>query len=325
MTQKIAPFTKDTFTPVKMSLAQVNEHLAAYLVSLREKSKETLGTYQRCLRDFIYFFTVDKNFNFTVKDVERYKHYLIHQKKMAEVSMSQYLTALRRFCNYLVETGVLEKNPAKRVNGGRRPQKHSRSFLTIEEIEQLFRSIEGESWEALRDRAIVHLMLGCAVSELELTRMDVGDLRKEGKKWTIVVQGKGKSIKDVAVAVPLKAVEAVQAYLTLRPGVTPDAPLILSRSSRSKTGHMSIRAMRQLIHNRFKESGIKQGRDLRLTPFSLRHTTGLILAETGVSVEYLMQRLRLEWRPTALIYFKQVGKFGLSSKPEIADYVKTEE
>ncbi len=145
--RKVKPVISDVFTPVHMSLSTMNEYLAAFLVSLKDKSKETFGTYQRCLRDFTYFFTVDKNFAFTVKCVERYKHYLIHEKKMAEVSMSQYLTSLRRFCNYLVETGVLAKNPAKRVSGGRRPKKHTRSFISQAEMDMLLKALEGDEYE----------------------------------------------------------------------------------------------------------------------------------------------------------------------------------
>jgi len=319
--RKVKPVISDVFTPVYMSLTSMNEYLAAFLVSLKDKSKETFGTYQRCLRDFTYFFTVDKNFSFTVKCVERYKHYLIHEKKMAEVSMSQYLTSLRRFCNYLVEVGALQKNPAKRVSGGKRPKKHTRSFLTLDEMDLLLKSMEGNEYEQLRDNAIVRFMIGCAVSELELTRMDIGDLKHDGKRWTVIVQGKGKTVKDILVPVPQSVVDWVQKYLAMRNDTTPDKPMFVSRSNRACNGYMNIRSMREMVHLRLISSGIKHGRDLRLTPFSLRHTAGLMIAELGATVEELMQRLRLEWRPTALIYFQQVGQFGVTTRQDMIDLV----
>ncbi|MBX7153904.1 MAG: tyrosine-type recombinase/integrase [Candidatus Kapaibacterium sp.] len=320
--RKVKPVISDVFTPVHMSLSTMNEYLAAFLVSLKDKSKETFGTYQRCLRDFTYFFTVDKNFAFTVKCVERYKHYLIHEKKMAEVSMSQYLTSLRRFCNYLVETGVLAKNPAKRVSGGRRPKKHTRSFISQAEMDMLLKALEGDEYEQLRDNAIVRFMIGCAVSELELTRMDIGDLKHDGKRWTVIVQGKGKTVKDVILPVPQSVVDAVHKYLALRSDATPDRPMFLSRSNRARNGYMNIRSMREFVHLRLINSGIKHGRDLRLTPFSLRHTAGVMIAELGATVEELMQRLRLEWRPTAMIYFQQAGQFGVTTREDLAALVQ---
>ncbi len=71
---------------------------------------------------------------------------------------------------------------------------------------------------------------------------------------------------------------------------------------------MSIRGVREAIGQRLKNSGVKKGRDLKLTPFSLRHTAGILLAEAGTPVEELMRRMRIEWRPTAMLYYKQKGK-----------------
>ncbi|MBL7974787.1 MAG: hypothetical protein JNJ85_07725, partial [Candidatus Kapabacteria bacterium] len=83
-----------------------------------------------------------------------------------------------------------------------------------------------------------------------------------------------------------------------------------------------IRSMREFVHLRLINSGIKHGRDLRLTPFSLRHTAGVMIAELGATVEELMQRLRLEWRPTAMIYFQQAGQFGVTTREDLAALVQ---
>ncbi|MBL7999938.1 MAG: tyrosine-type recombinase/integrase, partial [Candidatus Kapabacteria bacterium] len=306
-------FIKDTFTPVIIGIPETERLIDKFLESLEGKSKETRGTHQRCLRDFIRFLVSDKKFKYLVADVERYKHYLISEKNMAEVSMSQYLSSLRRFCSYLVESGILEKNPAKRVSGGKRPQKHSRQHITLDELQKLVDVVQGKTIEHKRDKAIIYLIIGCAVSELEISRMNVGDIVHHGGQAFVQVHGKGKNAKDSTVPIPQPVLAAIQSYLDARDSVTPDSALIESKGRRSRTKKLTIRALRQCVHNRLIESGIKHARGMNVTPFSLRHTAAVMLAEMGLSVEQLMKRLRLEWRPTAMIYIQQAGTLGIAS------------
>ena len=311
---------KDTFKPVRLKLPEMQEYIRLFNASHSDKSRETSGTYERALREFISFFATDRNFLFRVRDVERYKEHLVERKKMKEVSVATYLTAVRRLCQYLVEAGVIEKNPAKRVQGGRRPTSHNRTFLTLEEIDSLLDAIDTDTETGLRDRAIIRTMLGCACSELELTRANIGDLQKVGRRWTLYVQGKGKSIKDEAIPVPTETVKALQLYIEARrhagsgDQLPADSPLFVSYSNRSRNERITIRGVREAINLRMKSSGVKKGRDRKLTPFSLRHTAGILLAESGATPEELMHRMRIEWRPTAMLYYRQKGKLRSDEK-----------
>src|ERR1044071_596813 len=99
--------------PLQMTLKELVEHYEGFLKECERKSAETRGTYQRALRDFLEWFPGDKRFQFRVRDVERYKRHLIDRKKLTNVSVATYMTALRRFCQYLIDIKVLETNPAK--------------------------------------------------------------------------------------------------------------------------------------------------------------------------------------------------------------------
>jgi len=316
---------EDYFKPVKMKLSTLTDYVATFIASCANKSKETQGTYQRTLKEFVYFFATDRLFQFRVKDVERYKKYLHTTKKMKDISVAAYMTSLRRLCQYLVESGIIEKNPAKRVQGGRRPTAHARTFLTLADIDLLLNSIEEDTATGLRDKALILTMLGCAVAELELTNAAVGDLRKIEKRWVLFVQGKGKSIKDEPISVPKTTYEALEKYLVHRgKDIPPEAPLFLSYSNRAQGKSMSIRGIRETINVRLKTSNVKRGRDLKLTPFSLRHTAGILMAEQGATPEEIMKRMRIEWRPTAMLYFKQKGKLKSENSPEKAELVAVE-
>ena len=316
---------EDYFKPVKMKLTALTGYVENFIASYSDKSKETQGTYQRTLREFVTFFGADKQFHFRVKDVERYKNHLITTKKMKDISVAAYMTSLRRLCQYLGESGVIEKNPAKSVQGGRRPAAHARTFLTIEDIELLLNSIEADTPTGLRDKALILTMLGCACAELELTNATVGDLKKVDNAWVLYIQGKGKSIKDEPVIVPKATFTALEKYLDSRgKNIPEDSPLFLSYSNRAQGKPMSIRGIRETISVHLKNSNVKRGRDLKLTPFSLRHTAGILLAEQGATPEEIMKRMRIEWRPTAMLYFRQKGKLKSQNSVLAADLISVE-
>ena len=66
------------------------------------------------------------------------------------------------------------------------------------------------------------------------------------------------------------------------------------------------------------ESGVKKDRTRRLTPFSLRHTAGIMMVDNGATIDELMERMRIEWKPTAQIYFRLRGSLGSVAPPSVS-------
>lgn len=308
---------EDSLKPLKLTLKELVDHYEGFLKECERKSPETRGTYQRALRDFLKWFPIDKRFLFRVRDVERYKRYLVERKGLQNVSVATYMTALRRFCQYLIDIKLLEGNPAKRVVGGRRPAKHSRTFLSYDEIATLLGAVDRTSVQGARDYAIILMMLDCALSERECLLADVGDISGSAEPgWKINVQGKGRKVKDESVTLTADAYDAVESYLTRRfpdGERSPSAPLFASMSNRTYGQRMTARGIREAVNRWLRESGVKGNRDRELTPFSLRHSAGLIMVDNGATIEEVMHRMRIEWQPTAQLYFKIRGKLGTNS------------
>ena len=299
---------------VKMSVKELVEHFDGFMASVSDKGKQTQGTYRRALREFLRWFPRDRRFRFTTRDVERYKRHLAETKNLKPVSVATYLTALRRFCHYLIDIGVLEENPAVNVPGARRPESHSREYLTYKEIGLLLSTIETDSTQGLRDKSIVLMMLYAALSEHECVHAEIGDLKvlSDGTR-RLDVLGKGKSAKDRSVAIPPEVTETLDAYLERRYGPDerrPTDPLFPSLSNRSHGRAMTPRGMRETVNRWLKASGVKKDRDRRLTPFSLRHTAGIMLVDQGATVEEIMEKMRIDWKPTAQIYLRLRGSLG---------------
>ncbi len=291
-----------------MSLEVLRQHNDGFLKSIGHKQPETIGTYQRALREFMRWFSMDSEFSFEIVDVERYKEYLITTRGLSGVSISTYLTAVRRFCQYLTTVGILLINPAFYVNGNKRPVVHSRGTLSELEVVQLFDSIDRGSALGARDYAIVQLMIGCALSEIEIIRANVGDVKSINGKPVLFVQGKGKRAKEDAVLLPGEVKDGIDVYLARRNSIVAQAPLFMSDGNRTRGMRMTTRGVRTRVNEYLEIAGIRKGRLGTVTPYSLRHTAALMMADSGASAEEIRQRMRLGSIGTAMMYIDHRNK-----------------
>ncbi len=291
-----------------MSRRALATHFDGFVRSLRNRRPETRGTYQRALREFVRWFSQDREFRFRVNDVRRYKRYLTRKRKLSEVSVSTYLTALRRFCEYLVNGRVLPSNPAREVGGNSRPQSHSRAVLTGDDLERLLATVQRSDERSYRDYVIIRLMIDCALSEIEIVRADVGDLHTDPPDTFLLVQGKGRTRKDARVTLPADLVKSIDEYLVLRPDRTPSKPLFVSAGNRTRGRRMTTRGIRDRVNRYLEESGIKQGRLREVTPYSLRHTAAVLMAAGGASADEIRRRMRLGSVATAMLYINQTQR-----------------
>ncbi len=289
-----------------LSVSELNRRIEDFVKEyLKEKSPETTGTYRRSLNEFERWFAQQNgNFCFSVENVEAYKSYLMTERGLHQVSVSTYLTALRRLCQYLVDIGLLAENPARSVKGNRRPSTHSRAVLTQAEIDLLLESMESVSQIGKRDVALMHMMLYAGLSEIELIRANIQDLEQTLLGWFLRVQGKGRTVKDQQVPIDPHVMEKVQDYLKTRPPVQPDQPLFVSHGHRSDGQRLNTRSVRSRINLHLKTAEIKRP---GVTPHSLTHTAALLWLNNGMSLEEVRQRMRHGTLETTMIYFKKQG------------------
>ncbi len=294
-----------------LSLSELDARLDGFVTEyLKDKSPETAGTYRRSLNEFERWYATElrapagKGFRFRTEDVERYKAYLMEDRGLSQVSVSTYLTAIRRFCQYLVDIGLLEENPARAVKGNRRPSEHSRKVFTETEIATLLDVLSATSPIEKRDRAIVFLMLYAGLSEIELVRADLQDLEQTLLGWYLRVQGKGRTVKDQQVPVDPPVMDAIRLYLDARGRVRPEDPLFVSHGHRSAGERLNTRSVRSRVNGLLKAAGLKRP---GVTPHSLTHTAALIWLNDGMSLDDVRQRMRHGTLDTTMIYFKKQG------------------
>ena len=302
-TSRVRP--PDDWKPVRLSVRILHFHYEGFLRTLRNRKPETRGTYERALMEFLRWFVHDRGCRFLIDDIERYKRYLSLRRRLSAVSVSTYLTAVRLFCDYLVVVGVLARDPSKHVKGNERPRTHSRSTLKRQEIERLLGALVVKDERGVRDAVIVRLMLRCAMSEIEIIRADVGDLTTINGGAVLAVQGKGKSAKVDQISLSKELLQSLRQYLALRENVRPADPLFVSAGKNRKGQRMTTRAVRDRVNECLERAGIRRRENrTKITPYSLRHTAAVLMADEGASAEEIRRRMRLGTVETAEMYLQ---------------------
>ena len=296
--------------PLRLTIAQLEGRLDGFVTEyLKDKSPETRGTYRRSLNEFERYHarrrkTAASAFRFVQDDVEAYKRYLMEERELSQVSVSTYLTALRRLCDYLVARGDLADNPARGVKGNRRPASHSRGVLSAADAETLLEAIPHDTAIGLRDRALASLMLFGGLGEIELVRADVEDLDHTLMGAVLRVQGKGRTAKDEQVPLDPAAADPLDAYLRTRGTVRPADPLFVSHGRRASGARLNTRSLRGRINRHLRAAGLKRR---GISPHSLTHTAALIWLNRDMPLEEVRRRMRHGTLETTMISFRKQG------------------
>jgi integrase/recombinase XerC len=284
--------------------AELNRRLRDFETEyLKDRSEETRGTYRRSLHEFERFFSRSgMAFGFLPEDIEAYKQYLGDERGLHQVSISTYLTAIRRFCQYLTDIGLLDENPARAVKGNKRPDSHSRDVLSRKEADGLLSAFDTSTRIGKRDLAIAYAMIYAGLSEIEIVRANLADLEQTLLGWYLRVQGKGKREKDRQVPIDTPVMEKIRIYLDARGRIRPENPLFVSHGRRSEGERLNTRSVRSRINIYLKRAGIKRD---GITPHSLTHTAAVFWFDAGLGVEEVRERLRHGTLDTTLIHVRK--------------------
>lgn len=287
---------EDMYQPVTIPSAALDEHIRVFIsYHMKHYAKETVKTYSKALQSFLSFILLDRNFRFRIADIERYGEFLQVKKQLRPTTISTYFTALRAFFDYLVEQKELPRNPAKRIHGMSIPKK-APTFFSHDELYALLQIGEIPTLMEYRDISIMHLLLVGFLSEQEMHHAIVQDIAESG--YFRLQNGKN-------IPIPQSAYQALQSYLDMRfseHDLQPNLPLFESQSNRTKGYAMSIRGIRDALHQRLIKAQISEDRIALLSAYTLRHTGGCLLAIAGLNEETIMERMRLKSKTTALQY-----------------------
>ena len=277
------------------------EELINRFIEALDRRETTKETYLKALREFAKWLAGGTPLILTSHDIQRYKDFLV-SKNLSPTSLSTYLTSVRRFYDYLISVEMVTENPAKKIRGSGRPQRHLRDPLSHDEAENLLSAIDPSTVVGLRDWSMITLMIRCGLSEIEIVRASAGDIKVKGGKQVIFVQGKNQDKKDEYVILTPPAQEALEKYLEARGKTKEDEPLFWGVGNRARGERITTRAIRERVNYYLNLAGLKRK---GITPYSLRHTAALLAIESGAAVSEVKQMLRHKTIDSTLVYFEE--------------------
>ena len=281
------------------------ETLITSFLNSQDVKPSSKALYKRTLAQ--YFNWIDKNKlnlnSLTRADIVNYKQELLNSG-MSSLTVSSYLSVVRKFYEY-AEANKIYPNIARGIKTPRRKQQFKKQSLTdlqAKELLDYYRSLQAE---AIRDYAIINLLLRTGLRTIELIRANIEDITfKEGKR-VLLIQGKGRDEKDNFVILTDKAFNPIEDYLKSRGAYKIKEPLFTSSSNNNKGGRLTTRAISKIAKEGLKAIGIN---DRCITAHSLRHTTACSLIRKGVSLEYIQGVLRHSNPATTQIYLNSVAE-----------------
>jgi len=272
------------------------EELVDRFIEAQDVKQSSKLLYRRTLKQ--YFKWVESK-SYLLSEIARpqllqYKEELL-SSGMSSLTVGSYITSVRRFYEW-TEANKYYPNVAKGIKTPKRKQQFKKQPLLPEQATALLSYYQDK---ALRDYAIVNLLLRTGLRTIEVIRANVEDITFKGSQRVLLVQGKGRDERDNFVLLTDKAYQPIAEYLATRGNVNSSEPLFTSTSNNSKGERLSTRTISKIAKEGLKAIGLDER---SFTAHSLRHTTAVNILRAGGSLETAQFTLRHSNPATTQIY-----------------------
>ncbi len=270
----------------------VEKTIKEFLISLameRNYSENTVKAYGSDLAQFGEFLRQQLGQQkVSVREINRLaiRHFLgaLHLQDYNSRSIMRKLTAIRSFCRYACQRGLLESNPATHLMP-MRWEKKLPTFLDVAQAAKVMDLPDRQTVLGLRDWAILELFYGTGIRLMELVGLNLSLLDLVGE--VIKVRGKGK--KERIVPLGSKAVESLRVYLSRRKelmgkGRVSSTPAVFLNYRGER---ISGRSVRRIVTGYLKQVS----EEAHLSPHVLRHSFATHMLDAGADLRAVKELL----------------------------------
>jgi integrase/recombinase XerD len=247
-------------------------------------SQNSIYSYTYDLKKFSDFLHKNKKniLSATQDDIQKFLTFEKIRKHNSSRTLARSLAAIRQFYNFIANTMDDIENPTIKIET---PQikKTLPDFLSLDEVDMLFKSISEDDVYELRDKTIFELLYSSGLRISEAIDLKFHDIDFENK--LIKVMGKGN--KERLVPLGAEALRLLQRYIA-------KSRLIIlgSRESEylfiSKKGSMLNRkSVWRLLKGYVARTTIKKN----ITPHTLRHSFATHMLENGADLRSVQELL----------------------------------
>lgn len=256
------------------------EDFLAHLKNERNLSAHTVAAYRRdltCLKEYCAGNDIARWRDLRVHNLRRYAA-ISFSKGLGARSIQRRLSGARSFMDYLIREGMIKSNPVAGVSAPKAPRRLP-DALDPEQMASLL-AVKGDSFNAVRDRAIMELLYSSGLRLAELVGLNVGDIADDA---TVRVMGKGS--KERIVPVGSFALRAIAEWLRQRANLAnvDEQAMFVGRQGR----RISPRTVQAMVRKRAIEAGLPK----KVYPHLFRHSFATHMLESSSDLRGVQEML----------------------------------
>ncbi len=266
-----------------------------YLSVEKGLSKNTIESYRRDLKTFIALMKQRQVNTPDEVDREALSFFIADLKKKgrATATISRCIASIRSFFNYLLQEGLIDKNPTLELESPKLEKKLPR-VLTSGEIDRLLaQPVLGDN-NGQRDKAMLELLYASGIRISELVSLNISDFDPR----VGFLRCSGKGMKERIVPIGSLAINSVNEYV-----VGSRSQLLKSNGETALFVNLQGNRMtRQGFWKIFKKYARKSKIQGEITPHTLRHSFATHLLENGADLRSVQEMLGHSDISTTQIY-----------------------
>lgn len=222
--------------------------------------------------------------------------------RMAEQSpatVARKVSSLRSLFRHAKAAGMIDESPMQRelVRSPRVSQESTTEGLTRDEARALLDAITGDGLTALRDRAMITMMLYTGLRRAEVVGADLADLSTDRGHVVLTVTGKGGKVRKAVLRA--EVLRELDVYLQAR---TDDNPALFVNHARN--GHDGQRLSDKAVARRIERYAAAAGIAKHITAHSLRHSFATAAIDGGAPVHRLQYAMGHAEPRTTMRYYR---------------------
>tara|TARA_Y100000996_G_scaffold345301_1_gene283211 strand:+ start:8312 stop:9211 length:900 start_codon:yes stop_codon:yes gene_type:complete len=218
----------------------------------------------------------------------------IYNSGISTYSQARTISGLKSFFSYLLLEEKIEIDPTELIESPKLSKKLPET-LNIEEIEKILTSIELNSFEGLRNRAIIETLYSCGLRVSELTNITFQNLFLDIGFIKVI----GKSSKERLVPIGSSAIKYIKKYN--------DKYRKLIKVKEGNEGYLFLnrrgsKISRNMIFIIIKNISKKIFLNKKISPHTFRHSFATHMIEGGADLRAVQEMLGHESITTTEIY-----------------------
>ena len=257
-----------------LALPDLEQAKTAVLNSLTSASGQR--TYEHAIREFVAWYCSEPRLAFNRTVVLRYRIHL-EQRHYAPATINLRLAAVRRIAYEAADAGLLSPELAagiRRVKGVRRLGVRRGNWLTPEQGRRLLERSMPSTTRALRDHAMVAMLIGCGLRRAELLALTLESVQQREEHW--VTQTWSETVATCAQPIPGWVKDAVDAWTDAVDMTHGRVFRAINKAGRVWGDGMSPKVLWDVVRAAAGRAGIEKlaPHDLRRTCARLCHLAG---------------------------------------------------